>query len=41
MRVGILSSGLPFARLIGELAYRRTGGPELAYVFERFGKSER
>ena len=31
----------PFALLVGELAYGGTGGPELAYVFERFGKLER
>ena len=31
----------PFALLIGELAYGGTGSPELAYVFERFGKPER
>jgi 8-hydroxy-5-deazaflavin:NADPH oxidoreductase len=28
----------PFALLVGELAYGREGGPELAYRFERFGK---
>jgi predicted dinucleotide-binding enzyme len=27
----------PFAMLIGELAYERPGGPELAYRFQRFG----
>ncbi len=26
----------PFALLVGELAYYREGGPELAYRFERF-----
>jgi predicted dinucleotide-binding enzyme len=31
----------PFALLIGQLAYEGTGSPELAYVFERFGKPER
>jgi predicted dinucleotide-binding enzyme len=31
----------PFALLVGELAYGGTAGPELAYVFERFGKPER
>ncbi len=29
----------PFALLIGQLAYEGEGGPELAYRFERFGKS--
>jgi predicted dinucleotide-binding enzyme len=28
----------PFALLVGELAYKGEGGPELAYRFERFGK---
>jgi predicted dinucleotide-binding enzyme len=28
----------PFALLVGELAYGREGGPELAYRFERFGE---
>jgi predicted dinucleotide-binding enzyme len=28
----------PFALLIGQLAYEREGGPELAYRFQRFGK---
>jgi predicted dinucleotide-binding enzyme len=28
----------PFALLIAQLAYEGTGGPELAYRFERFGK---
>jgi predicted dinucleotide-binding enzyme len=28
----------PFALLVGQLAYEGTGGPELAYRFERFGK---
>lgn len=28
----------PFALLIGELAYGGSGGPELAYRFERFGE---
>ncbi len=28
----------PFALLVGEIAYDREGGPELAYRFERFGK---
>lgn len=28
----------PFALLVGELAYGREGGPELAYRFERFEK---
>ena len=28
----------PFALLVGQLAYERDGGPELAYRFERFGK---
>jgi predicted dinucleotide-binding enzyme len=28
----------PFALLIGQLAYWGSGGPELAYRFERFGK---
>ncbi len=28
----------PFALLIGQLAYEREEGPELAYRFERFGK---
>jgi hypothetical protein len=31
----------PFALLIGELAYGGTGGPQLTYLFERFGKPER
>jgi predicted dinucleotide-binding enzyme len=30
----------PFALLIGELAHEGMGGPELAYVFERFGKPD-
>jgi predicted dinucleotide-binding enzyme len=29
----------PFGLLVGELAYGAQGGPELAYRFERFGKS--
>jgi predicted dinucleotide-binding enzyme len=28
----------PFALLVAQLAYEGTGGPELAYRFERFGK---
>jgi hypothetical protein len=28
-----------FALLVGEIAYNRQGGPEIAYRFERFGKS--
>jgi len=28
----------PFTMLVAQLAYERTGGPELAYRFERFGK---
>ena len=28
----------PFALLVGQLAYEGSGGPELAYRFERFGK---
>jgi 8-hydroxy-5-deazaflavin:NADPH oxidoreductase len=28
----------PFALLVGQLAYGRNGGPELAYRFERLGK---
>jgi 8-hydroxy-5-deazaflavin:NADPH oxidoreductase len=28
----------PFALLVGQLAYEGTGGPELAYRFERLGK---
>jgi 8-hydroxy-5-deazaflavin:NADPH oxidoreductase len=28
----------PFALLVGQLAYKGKGGPELAYRFERFGK---
>ena len=28
----------PFALLVGQLAYEREGGPELAYRFQRFGK---
>ncbi len=28
----------PFALLIGQLGYEGTGGPELAYRFERFGR---
>ena len=28
----------PFALLVAELAYEREGGPELAYMFERFRK---
>jgi 8-hydroxy-5-deazaflavin:NADPH oxidoreductase len=28
----------PFALLVAQLAYEGTGGPELAYWFERFGK---
>ncbi len=28
----------PFALLVGQLAYEGTGGPELAYRFERFGE---
>jgi predicted dinucleotide-binding enzyme len=31
----------PLAFPVGELAYRGTAGPELAYVFERFGKPQR
>ena len=31
----------PFALLIAELAYGGSGGPALAYVFERLGKPER
>jgi len=31
----------PFALLIAELAYGGTAGPELAYMFERFGKPGR
>jgi 8-hydroxy-5-deazaflavin:NADPH oxidoreductase len=31
----------PFALFVGELAYGGTGGPELVYVLERFGKPER
>jgi predicted dinucleotide-binding enzyme len=30
----------PFALLVGQLAYERDGGPELAYRFERFGKQK-
>jgi len=30
----------PFALLVGELAYGGTGGPELAYRFERFGQRD-
>jgi len=30
----------PFALLVAQLAYEGKGGPELAYRFERFGKSE-
>ena len=30
----------PFALLVAQLAYERQGGPELAYRFERFVKSE-
>jgi predicted dinucleotide-binding enzyme len=29
----------PFALLVGEIAYNGQGGPEIAYRFERFGKS--
>jgi predicted dinucleotide-binding enzyme len=29
----------PFALLVGEIAYNRQGGPEIAYRFARFGKS--
>jgi len=28
----------PFALLVAQLAYEGTGGPELAYRFERFGR---
>jgi hypothetical protein len=28
----------PFALLMGELAYEREGGPEVAYRFERFAR---
>jgi hypothetical protein len=28
----------PFALVVGELAYRTDGGPEVAYRFERFGR---
>lgn len=28
----------PFALLVGQLAYEGTGGPELAYRFQRFGR---
>jgi 8-hydroxy-5-deazaflavin:NADPH oxidoreductase len=29
----------PFAPLVGEIAYNGQGGPEIAYRFERFGRS--
>jgi hypothetical protein len=29
----------PFALLVGEIAYNGQGGPEIAYRFERSGKS--
>jgi predicted dinucleotide-binding enzyme len=31
----------PFTMLVGQLAYERPGGPELAYHFERLGKRPR
>jgi predicted dinucleotide-binding enzyme len=31
----------PFALLVAQLAYEGTGGPELAYRFERFGQGEK
>ena len=30
----------PFALLVGQLAYEGSGGPELAYRFERLGECE-